>query len=1023
MQVGRVALERGPQRPAHRRGSRGRRHAAPSKLRLEVEHLLALLLAEAADGLHLRGGQRHQLALRAHAGAAQRGDDGLRQARRRQGQLGAVGARALRQLYLAALELLAQRLEQRGAHRGRRRVARLAVGAERLLEERGERGLIEVVGVDARPVAGRGRLVVEGMPAREELEEAQRRRVPVGRRVPDVQRGVAIARGADEERVGGQAGQREVDDRQPVVADDQVVGLEVLVRDALLLEVGERAEQVLGEGAQRLARGVRVLDQPARQRHAAYPLHRQREPVGDEARRDVDDADDAAVVELAQRPELGLQRLGGAWLGSRDLQGAGRSAHEVQRRVDGGEAALAEPVADLVVVAEPGAGLEVLGVERARLGARLLALEHAGERGARLGEAREPVGGPQREHPRDDRVVRLRHRRVQVAQPRHPAAEPQQLRGRIEERLAGDEQPEQRAQRELVGERGRVREALRDLGRGPAQPLVVHRRQAHRLVAVELLGEVEAGHPQVGRLGLVLEQDALGPQQPVHDALRVRVLDGLGDAVEDRDAALEPALAGEGAVMALYPGGEGDAAEGLERQADAGLVEEGRIGVEDVRVLADAREDLRLPAAALLDAAALGLVGEGAKGIDAQHALDPGDGVAGEVLAEAVGALEAAHQLPLPDPAHRPGAGIGADEQVVEHLARVLVDRRRLAAARSLGEGARVLQRLDDRAPSVDAAGARRAFDAVIGRVREEDEVLDEAAAGLPALAAQLAGEDLGGLAVEPQRAGDGLGDVPVVVGALDAPAEALHLHDEEAVRRDDDRVELEDDPGSLDEPGVRIDGEVLGQAVDEEADGLPFSVVRRLADGEVLGHRSHQQDGRVGEPGLEGGLGEEAALVRIEADDEVERPAAARGLEPRIEEDGQLARGAALDGDQARERALLPAPAGDGEDVAEVDLGVRLHEVVGELAAGAGDLEDPVVRLDLVEIGLGHARRQAEQLGLGEDVVGRGRGEREGGERVEPGGDERLGERGEPGLGAEEGGGVEARRLGDRGVLEEQLY
>ena len=51
----------------------------------------------------------------------------------------------------------------------------------------------------------------------------------------------------------------------------------------------------------------------------------------------------------------------------------------------------------------------------------------------------------------------------------------------------------------------------------------------------------------------------------------------------------------------------------------------------------------------------------------------------------------------------------------------------------------------------------------------------------------QLALEHLRGESVEPERARDGLGDVPVVVGALDLAAVALDLDDEHRVGRDDD--------------------------------------------------------------------------------------------------------------------------------------------------------------------------------------------------------------------------------------------
>jgi hypothetical protein len=115
-----------------------------------------------------------------------------------------------------------------------------------------------------------------------------------------------------------------------------------------------------------------------------------------------------------------------------------------------------------------------------------------------------------------------------------------------------------------------------------------------------------------------------------------------------------------------------------------------------------------------------------------------------------------------------------------------------------------------------------------------------------------------------------------------------------------------------------------------------------------------------------------------VEPDDEVEAALAQRvgGVAQVVV--GELGdevgvRSAEVEGDHAGERELLPGAASEGEVVLQGHVALGPDEVMRELAAGAGQLKDLLVRLDDVELRPGHARRQAEQAGLLGDVVGAG--------------------------------------------------
>ena len=140
----------------------------------------------------------------------------------------------------------------------------------------------------------------------------------------------------------------------------------------------------------------------------------------------------------------------------------------------------------------------------------------------------------------------------------------------------------------------------------------------------------------------------------------------------------------------------------------------------------------------------------------------------------------------------------------------------------------------------MDSILACRPTNAYVSRRRKEDEPLHPQLASLVALALQLRLERLRRKAVEFQRAGDGVRDVPVVVGALNSPAIRLDLDDEDGMRRDDDGVELENDATSLDEPRVAINGVVRRKPFHEKSKALSLRVVRGLTDRDEMSGHGH---------------------------------------------------------------------------------------------------------------------------------------------------------------------------------------
>ena len=721
---------------------------------------------------------------------------------------------------------------------------------------------------------------------------------------------------------------------------------------------------------------------------------------------------DVGVVQRGERVVLAAQRLLGGFAGEGDLQRAGAAAHEVAGGVHHRHAALAEAGEDLVVGADAGARVEVVGVERRaaggeqRLGGAGVGLAPVAHGVDGLGEALEAVGGAQRHHAAYGFVEAERDALGEVAHPARQLVRAEEGAGVVEQRLPGEQQGEDGAEAELVGGGLGAAEGGDDLGGGELQALVGDGGEEDGGVARELLGEVEAGDPQLAGLGRVLHQDDLGPQEAVHHALLVGLVERVGEAHPQVGAGDEVGglrAAGGGAV-AVEPGGQRDAAEVLQRQHDAGFVGEGRVGAEDARAAAEAAEHLGLPAGALDHALALGVGRQRRHAVDAQQAQVARERVLAEQLGEGLLLVERLHHLVLAHPAHGPRAALGG----LQHAEQVVLGggggRERAAAAQPLGEGL-VLQRRQHRLAGVHPPLARWSLHPHLVGGGEEDEVLHPHLPGGEALALELVVEDLRRQPVEPQGARDRLvAEVPVVVGALDAPAPGLDLHHVEGVRRDDDGVELVDHAGALDDPGVAVDGVRSGQAVDQERDRLALGVVGGLAQRDEVGrHGSDQQDAGAGEPDLELVLRpEQAALVGVEADHEVEAALAervilgAQGAEVGGGGEARVGR-AEVERDDAGQRALLPGAAGDGEVVLQRDALLGGDQVVGELAAGAGQLQHALAGLDDVQLGAGEAAGEAEEAGLAGDVLGAGRVEPEARQLGEPAVDQGLGEAVDP--------------------------
>ena len=154
-------------------------------------------------------------------------------------------------------------------------------------------------------------------------------------------------------------GEAEVgDDDAAVVADEDVVGLEVAVDEAGGLGGGEAAAGG-DEGGEDLAPGAGGAAEPLTEGDAVDQLHGEEDLGASDA--DVVDGDDAGVGEAGHRLGLAEEALGGgaADVGADQLQGAPAVELRVVGGVDDAHAAGAEALED-EVAAEGGAAGEVV---------------------------------------------------------------------------------------------------------------------------------------------------------------------------------------------------------------------------------------------------------------------------------------------------------------------------------------------------------------------------------------------------------------------------------------------------------------------------------------------------------------------------------------------------------------------------------------------------------------------------------------------------------------------------------------
>jgi hypothetical protein len=171
--------------------------------------------------------------------------------------------------------------------------------------------------------------------------------------------------------LAGAAGEAEVEDADAaVVADHDVVGLEVAVDEADGVGGGE-AVAGLGEHAEDLGAGPRLLVEPAAQRDAGDELHRDVDlAVGGGA--DVVDADDVGVREAGEGLGLAQQAalaLGVAGAVAQDLDRDLAIEGLVEGGVDDAHAAAAELAQDGVAADAGLFGVVVLGDLRDHRGA------------------------------------------------------------------------------------------------------------------------------------------------------------------------------------------------------------------------------------------------------------------------------------------------------------------------------------------------------------------------------------------------------------------------------------------------------------------------------------------------------------------------------------------------------------------------------------------------------------------------------------------------------------------------------
>jgi len=95
--------------------------------------------------------------------------------------------------------------------------------------------------------------------------------------------------------------------------------------------------------------------------------------------------------------------------------------------------------------------------------------------------------------------------------------------------------------------------------------------------------------------------------------------------------------------------------------------------------------------------------------------------------------------------------------------------------------------------------------------------------------------------------------------------------------------------------------------------------------------------------------------------------------------------RRAEFEGDHTGKRQLLPGSASDREVVLKCEIPLARHQMVGKLAAGAGEFQHLLVRLDHMQVRASQPGRDTQQPRLLADVVRAGGLEVDGWNRAQP--------------------------------------
>ena len=149
-------------------------------------------------------------------------------------------------------------------------------------------------------------------------------------------------------------GDPEVGDERAAVAGEQdVLGLDVAVDDAVPVGVVERAGDLTGDPERVVDRELALAPEPVAERLALDERHG--EPELAAGLTGVENGQDVGMLEPGGELDLALEALGaerGGELGEEDLEGDRAVVAEVVREIDGGHAAAAELALEGVAVGE-----------------------------------------------------------------------------------------------------------------------------------------------------------------------------------------------------------------------------------------------------------------------------------------------------------------------------------------------------------------------------------------------------------------------------------------------------------------------------------------------------------------------------------------------------------------------------------------------------------------------------------------------------------------------------------------------